>query len=366
MINISKLYILLGNGFSIDIVQRLEKKFPELEGEINLINLFNKGGEVPWPKTTHNGFLSYQYCSSLWTLGARTTLTNEQTNELIEDIITCVNVYNYSKLNNIEQHQQNFQYENSNIYLSAYNELTTYLRYLMIHYNSKIKDKDLSQLDIPLITYLKDQYNQYEEINIITYNYDILLERLLILNELNFNISGFEHKDTKINIIKPHGSISFSSNLTLNTSSPFTVKDAMSSVSQECSQFEIKYKFENDFPIVNPIIPPAGDSTRTDIGWVKNLRKIINDKLNQSSSRDKLIIFGLSYSHVDRQEVDEIITKIDPLVQVTLINPNPPTTLDAVLTSVFKNYIHYTKSEFLHLKNSNYEHNKATIMEVQS
>lgn len=82
----------------------------------------------------------------------------------------------------------------------------------------------------------------------------------------------------------------------------------------------------------------------------KNLREIINDKVTNSGSKDKLIIFGLSYWHVDRAEIDDIITRIDPLVQVVLINPNPPTSLDAVLTSVFQNYIHYTKSE--HLENS--------------
>ena len=50
------------------------------------------------------------------------------------------------------------------------------------------------------------------------------------------------------------------------------------------------------------------------------------------------MIYGLSYDHVDRMEMDNIITQINSNVKVTYINPYPSKTLDAVLSSVFENY----------------------------
>lgn len=46
-------YIVLGNGFSIDLVQKIE--------EIDLANLFSKGEHVLYPKTNNRGFLSRKY-----------------------------------------------------------------------------------------------------------------------------------------------------------------------------------------------------------------------------------------------------------------------------------------------------------------
>lgn len=301
---------------------------------------------MPWPKSNGNGFLSYKYCKALWTLGARTTMSSKETMRLIEDIITCVNVYNYSVKNNVEQFENDSR---SNIYLDAYIELTTYLRYLMIHYNSKVDNDQLLRLNIPLIDYLKDIQDNYEEICIISYNYDIWLERLLILNDLPFCVEGFEHKeDAKIKIIKPHGSISLSFKIKVNKFKPFTISSSdFDVVTQDSSQFDVIYEFKDDYPIVSPIVPPAGDSNRATMSWIETLREKINEKVKLSQSKDKLIIFGLSYWHVDRTEIDEIITNINPLAETVLINPSPPTCFDAVLTSVFQNYIHYTRSEGL-------------------
>lgn len=59
-------FILLGNGFSIDMMKTIGKS-----DEINLNNLFACGADVPWPETEMPGFLSFQNCPNLWTLGAR-------------------------------------------------------------------------------------------------------------------------------------------------------------------------------------------------------------------------------------------------------------------------------------------------------
>lgn len=45
-------YIVLGNGFSIDLVQKMGKN-----EEIDLVNLFSKGEHVLYPKTNNRGVL---------------------------------------------------------------------------------------------------------------------------------------------------------------------------------------------------------------------------------------------------------------------------------------------------------------------
>lgn len=69
----SNAYIILGNGFSIDIIQKINKST-----EIDLINLFSKGEYVLYPKTLNRGFLSYKYTPDLWNLGARTYTSYEE------------------------------------------------------------------------------------------------------------------------------------------------------------------------------------------------------------------------------------------------------------------------------------------------
>ena len=74
-------YIVLGNGFSIDLVQKMEKA-----EEIDLANLFSKGEHVLYPKTNTRGFLSRKYTPDLWNLGARTYMSYEAATQLVTDV----------------------------------------------------------------------------------------------------------------------------------------------------------------------------------------------------------------------------------------------------------------------------------------
>lgn len=130
------IYFIIGNGFSINLVEKLG-----LEKKIDLQNLFAKGDEVLWPGDISGGFLSKKYCNNLWTLGARTTMSNIEANQFIADLITCYNVYNTAQIIT-----PSFRAEKANIYKEAHNELSTYLKHLFIYYNSKISDKVLKEL----------------------------------------------------------------------------------------------------------------------------------------------------------------------------------------------------------------------------
>ena len=328
--------IMIGNGFSIDIIDKLGKS-----EEINLINLFSHGADVPWPSSLEKGFLSYKRCKSLWTLGARTTSSNEECINLIEDIITCINVYNFAKQKKASQFSND-----DNIYIKAYGELTTYLRYLFIYYNNKISDNELKKLNHPIIDLINKSISEDEEVVIVNYNYDILLERLLDVNKIQYSVVGFDTTPEKVKLIKPHGSISFSFNIKVN--GPFSIRHSeVDSISQNIDSFELKYNLENDYPIVNAIIPPAGDSNRSELGWLKVLKENTTELMNKVTSNDSLIIIGISYWHVDRAEIDSILTKLDPKMNVISVNPKPTTCYDAVLTSLFDNYVHFKDIKLL-------------------
>lgn len=60
-----------------------------------------------------------------------------------------------------------------------------------------------------------------------------------------------------------------------------------------------------------------------------------------------VIMCGLSYWHVDRREIDQLLVNIDEATEFILINPSPPRDLNAVLSSIFKNYVLQTSADNL-------------------
>lgn len=334
----SKQYIILGNGFTMDLLNHFDD---EIKKNIDVKNLFKYGDRVVWPKTNMPEFLSYKHCPNLWTLGARPHLSNEKSSEIIEDIITCANVYHSA--------ERVLSVNDLNIYIHAYTELTMYLKYLFIHYNSLVSDKELKSASqsLSLLKFLNKIYNNFDEIIIVTYNYDIFLERILLLNGIDFSIAGKSNKSTKIKIHKPHGSISFT--YKVQVSHDFSIRpDHILGTNLNLNKFQTNYiDLENDFSIVNAIIPPAGDSSKYNFKWSKTIQENLTKDMLRSGKSDKVIVFGLSYWHVDRNELDEILTKLDPQVDIKLINPNPPSSFVAVLTSLFKNFTIHNDANIL-------------------
>lgn len=239
----------------------------------------------------------------------------------------------------------------NNIYVNAYFELVAYIKQLFIMYDKKVSERDLSSSDVinwGWYKLIKDAYNstQYEKIYIVTYNYDIYLERVLKAHNIPFDIVGIEENNNKIQIIKPHGSISFC-HKSLNDKDTYDIKRSSALYEAELQDFEVKYDKLDENYSVYALIPPSGDSTRMLFKWAEELRveeKKIIDKLQEN---DKVVISGLSYWHVDRKEIDDILTNISTKANVYMVNPNPPKVLNAVLTCIFNNYILYTSSEEL-------------------
>lgn len=346
-----KLCLVLGNGFSIDLIGNAG-----LSADIDVINLFRKGAELPWPSDDEPGFLSFKHCPNLWNLGARPNMDKVASMELLENIITCVNVH---VLNNKARIPDGSAKPND-IYINAYYELTSYLRTLFSYYNQLVPVGELSdKLDNwPWLNFIKkaNESGEYESISIITYNYDIWLERLLIENNISFKVAqiGGDYINNlgerpKITIIKPHGSISFYH--AIQSPSDYNVgyeKPIPGDATTD--DFKVDYTVPLSRCLINALIPPAGDSERMKLSWSGQIRTTAAGSAKKLEHGDELMICGVSYWHVDRSEIDELITRCSPDVNVFMFNPYPNQSMDAVLTSLFKNYVYYVDSKVLNFR----------------
>lgn len=335
--------IILGNGFTIDLINKIGKS-----EEIDPSDLFKYGDLVKWPATGDPGFLSARYCPNLWRLGARPGLNRTASYSIIEELITVINLYATLSPETIKKKNQSNSSPLSNIYIYAYQELVSYLRELFIDYNSKISDEDIRNLDWGWRDYLTnlDKNDEVESVEIITYNYDIFLERILDALNIRFSIPGITNENAKFKIYKPHGSISFIYDNYLDKNN-YNIQKELSLNNGELSQFKISYKDLSMYMPLIPIIPPAGEAHRFSQYWANDIKARIKKALKSFKDKDDLFICGLSYWHVDRAEIDEIIRELNSDINVRMINPGNVEGLSAILGMVFNNYIHHSSSQIL-------------------
>lgn len=344
----TKYLFFFGNGFTIDFLSHMGVK----SDVIDVMNLFAHGDTVKYPKDKVPGFLSYTYCKNLWNLGARPSMSYEASIALIEELVTCANTAS----------AVNRRFDT--VYLQAYQELTTYLKYLFVDYNSRITDADIKDKihEWGWAILLKKLVESAEtsKITIITYNYDIWLERVLMACDINFEVVGVTNgkyrtaDEAKIQIIKPHGSISFSYRDPI-ASSQFVLASAQRDeiVVGKASDYTANYDSLDNIYVYNAMIPPAGDSIRIDSSdstndnWARTMRREAITAARDLHYVDEMYICGISYWHVDRIEFDQILTNVSPKVKVKVVNPKPSSTFNAVLTGLFEEHITYNNSKVL-------------------
>lgn len=331
-----KVFIILGNGFTMDFVS----SYLGSNDKIDVSNLFQYGSHVPWPSDGMPGFLSFKHCPNLWNLGARPSMSKDAAMGLIEDIITCMNVYSMRTTPNkgIPNGKPN------DIYLYAYKELLLYLKYLFVFYNNKIATIPDDANNWHWITYLKyiNDSPDVESITIVTYNYDIWVERLFQKLAIQFSVGVIPNGGaaSKITILKPHGSISFVHKNELPIDS-FAINYDTALRDCEYSDFNVSYIDLDKHYLITALIPPAGESARMNHSWASKLREEARVRASELKDGDDVITCGISYWHVDRAELDELFVSFSPEVNLMQVNPSPTRSLDAVLTSVFNYYISY-------------------------
>lgn len=335
-----KLCIVLGNGFTMDFIAQV--KASEI---VDVRNLFRFGAEVPWPVTGDPGFLSFKHCPNLWNLGARPHCESVECMSLIEDIITCVNAFASKPKTGMSMGPT----KPNDIYIFAYKELAAYLRSLFVWYDGLTSVPDsITQWSWAKFFEWVNRSPDYDSVTVITYNYDVWLERVLMKLKIPFKIGLLEPDDakTKIKILKPHGSISFC-HKQVRDKAAFTIQQSRELIDGDLKDFEVKYNSLDENYLVNPIVPPAGESGRLNHSWAGKIREACRDTAKKLDHTDEMIVCGLSYWHVDRAELDELLNGCDPALNLRLINPNPSRTFVAVLTSIFSNFISFTSTRAL-------------------
>ena len=344
-------FIILGNGFTIDFLHKYEEFDSSISNKIDVRNLFRLGDKIGTPWNEKPGFLSFKNCPSLWILGARTSNSAQESTALIEEILTCANMV-FDFVNDPVQKTKRLELVDSNkdrIYLKAYSELIVYLRHLFSCYDAAIDDTKLKEFlnlsDWGWIKFFKGlSSGKYNKVTFVTYNYDIWLERILNALGIPYGINGFDSGDDKlIEIIKPHGSISFRPKE--NRSTTYAISYALDFEGISIDQLELTY---DDLTHLERgvIIPPAGDSIRqeTTAPWSLYLRNKAKEKALEITENDEVVLCGISYWYVDRRELDSLLINLNQDVNFTFINPSPPRDLNAVLISIFKNYVQQSSS----------------------
>lgn len=364
-----KLYLLLGNGNSISIVNQLDEYRQSIGKpmlEIDLSNLFYYGDCFNFPMT-NDPFLTEKHCPRLWDLGVRPKMEAKKAKEIISQIMTCANVYALSKnskkmigsyidkkkdikVNGYSKYQASrvgISYSSitddeisGRLYFAAYGEFSSYIRYLMIYYNSQILDDELKMIEVPLINYIKNHYRQFSKIIITSYNYDIIIERLLLLHNLSFQLGCFSQDPSKIILYKPHGSISFSYKMTYLEEKEYKIpyNELCSQQKIRINDFIVKYHFNDDFPIHNGLLPPGGEAERYAMCYYQKIKQEIIFSFKKSHPKDIYYIIGSAYGKFDRLELDQINIQMNKFVHTIYVDPYPNKDYEAVLSSLFPLY----------------------------
>lgn len=333
--------LILGNGFSISLLSHLKRL-----DDIDIRNLFSHGAELAWPATQEPGFLSFRHCPNLWHLGARPNLPTPQAVELIEDIITTTNVF--ASMPPAKRLRSSAS--PTDIYINAYHELIQYLRHLFVHYDNKLTLKKELVNSWCWSVFLRKAYRNtnIKQIDVITYNYDVWLERILALNKIPFDLPTFKAAKSKVRIYKPHGSISFIH----KDESPrdsFRIPSGRDEFRDaQASEYNIRYDNLDANHLVPALIPPAGDASRMNRGWSTEIRSEAARVVGTLTGQDQILICGLSYWHVDRSELDQLLVACSHQAVVRLLNPSPSRVMVAVLSSLFDNFILHPSQDILH------------------
>jgi hypothetical protein len=330
-----RILLIAGNGLSMAML----KQSPI--ASVDLSNLFVTGCDVTWPATGKPGFLSYEHCPNLWALGARQTASAQDGYEVIEQIITAVNACCLADPSTLDD----------GIYIRAYKELVAYLRYLFVHYDTLLQQEEFFSRPSVLrpIDWLFEATHDaaVSDIDIVSFNYDAFLERSLLSKKVNFSIPLLAQDDTsKIRIHKPHGSITFCSKTAVDRSS-FTIKYDSPFTEGGTDDLEVRYDgLDQNFPRVG-ILPPAGESDRYKHRWIRQIWDKAIEAAQQLDHDDLVVIYGLSYWHVDRREIDNLLGNVSRKARVVSVNPSPNLHFDAVCCSLFRSYHSYSSAEQL-------------------
>ena len=349
-----KIFIILGNGFSIDWIKEIQHStFTELKKrveQISLSNLFKYGDRVSSPMDKRNSFLSYCTTPTLWELGARPG-DNSEISRIIEEVSCCANMYIEYGID----HKLGERFSAGAtlpIYLEGYKELIAYLRALFIWYDSLISDSDIKEL-IKSSSWgwlkLIDKFKEYDSVTVVSYNYDLWFERLLSSLGVDFFYSGIQpERPDAVEIIKPHGSINYIFDPILPDKDSLIRYALDKNIYNTLSDVRIvKDDLNTALDYRGPLITPGGDSTRlmSEGSWANELRRAAEQNAKRLREDDLVIMCGISYWHEDRKELDQLLLSICETSRLIVINPHVSRDFNAALMCSFPKYMNLISSK---------------------
>lgn len=330
-----KVLLIAGNGLSMAML-----KGNPIDS-VDLTNLFAMGSDVTWPANGMPGFLSYEHCPNLWALGGRQTVSARSAYEVIEQTITAVNACCLADPTSLDD----------GIYIRAYKELVAYLRYLFVHYDDVLQTENFfeSSAVFEPIDWLLHAINEtsVSDIDVVSFNYDAFLERSFQKKSINYSIPLLDEiKGAKVRVHKPHGSITFCGKTAIDKSA-FSINYGARFTEGGIDELVVKYDdLDQHYPMVG-ILPPAGESERYKHRWIRQIWDKTIEAARRLTDNDLVIIYGLSYWHVDRKEIDMLLGEVPRKSRVISVNPNPNPQFEAVCCSLFKAYHSYSNPKQL-------------------
>lgn len=168
--------------------------------------------------------------------------------------------------------------------------------------------------------YIKNNHNKIALI--ISFNYDLILERILASHNIPFYRIGTSEKESGIAIWKPHGSIDFNTpqvgirinqpvGYPLNTAIHRNVNDKPTEIIDKKSWLEARRQVD--------LVLPTQSTDLQESGFNRIAKESFRKIKGQIS---EAMVFGISYMNCDREEIDSIL--LGNNWKIEIINTEPP------------------------------------------
>jgi len=210
----------------------------------------------------------------------------------------------------IKEFREEYQYNNT-----AECQLRRFLAIAYSKLQITINELDMNQWK----WFLWFKRNYFDLSFSVSFNYDLLFERVLRELNVKYYRTGTNEKKSRIPIFKPHGSIDFdlSRNSIFIGGDLWSITTALNDVEYldiVSSEKWLEPRLEAD------IIPPLATNDHMNFQWYQEGLSIIKKKAKEISH---FVIIGCSYCEVDRLEIDTILKSLKKGTKVILCNPHP-------------------------------------------
>ncbi len=204
--------------------------------------------------------------------------------------------------------------ENNRSSIKAESQLKIFLA--MMYAKLQMQMNQIDIIDWKWFKWFKKNY--FDLTFAVSFNYDLLFERILKEVGLKSYRTGTSEQRSRIPIFKPHGSFDFDVGGLLNVRGSrwgYTVKN------NDVRYLDIAPTEKWTEARFDPyLVPPLGINDHMNFQWYQEGLSIIKKKAKEISH---FVIIGCSYCEVDRLEIDTILKSLKKGTKVILCNPHP-------------------------------------------